>query len=91
MIDVGDHYRPTADGDESGVYRVVGTGDDVVLLRLTDADGTRVHSGELRHCSRDALESDWESARNPDAGLTPGADLKNMLSGVYWSFRRFLP
>ncbi|KZN23652.1 hypothetical protein A4G99_12245 [Haladaptatus sp. R4] len=89
MIDVGDHYRPTADGDGSDVYRVVGTGDDVVLLRLTDADGTRIHSGELRHCSRDALETDWEPAGNPDAGLTPVADLKNVLSGLYWSFRRF--
>ncbi len=89
MTDTGDHYRPTTDGDERGVYRVVGTADEIALLRLTDADGNRIHSGYLCHCSRDALDSGWEPAEDPDAGLTPIADIRNMVSGLYWSFRRF--
>ena len=90
-INPGDHYRPTTDGDEHGVYRVVGAGNDIALLRLTDTDGKRVHSGELRHCSRDSLDTDWEPARNPDAGSNPSSFVENVSSWLYWSVRRFLP
>ncbi|MFT4891928.1 MAG: hypothetical protein ACI9YT_002865 [Halobacteriales archaeon] len=63
---IGAHYRPTTDATDPGVYRVVGTSDDVVLLRLTDGEGGRIHTGELLRVPRDALESSFEPASNPD-------------------------
>lgn len=90
MTDVGDHYRPIDDTHEQGVYRVVGKSGGVTLLRITDADGQRIHSGEIRRCSRDALAGEFRPVKNPDAGFTPVSDAQNALSGLYWSVRRFL-
>lgn len=63
---VGAHYRPATDATDPGVYRVVGTSDEVALLRLTDGEGERIHTGELLRVPRDALESSFEPASNPD-------------------------
>ncbi|SNZ11993.1 hypothetical protein SAMN06269185_1454 [Natronoarchaeum philippinense] len=90
MVDIGDHYRPTEDDADAGIYRVVGVPDDVTLLRVADADGRRVHTGAIRHVQRATLDADFESASDPDAGLSPVAWLRNLLSGMYWSVRRFL-
>lgn len=63
---VYDHYRP-ATGDSDTSYRVVGAGDDrVTLLRLTDADGTREATGELRYVARDDLAREFVAAADPD-------------------------
>ncbi|MFB6119934.1 MAG: hypothetical protein ABEJ68_02320 [Halobacteriaceae archaeon] len=90
MADPGDHVRPAGEDREHGVYRVVGTGETVALLRVADADGRRVHSGELRHVERPVLEREFERAPDPDAGFDPVQRLENALSGLYWQFRRFL-
>lgn len=63
---VGAHYRPTTDATEPGVYRVVGAEGNVVLLRLTDGDGNRIHTGELVRVPGDVLTSSFEPAPNPD-------------------------
>ena len=96
MVEVGDHYRPA--GDDSGgfaenahapVYRVVGASDEIALLRVTDTDGRHAHTGDLRHVTPEALVEEFERAENPDAGLSPIAEIANLLSGMYWSVRRF--
>jgi hypothetical protein len=91
MTDVGEHYRP-ADGDRRpGVYRVVGTGDPVVLLRVADGDGRRVHEGAIERVAAGDLDREFEPATDPDAGFSPGGAARNALSGLYWSVRRLLP
>lgn len=89
-MDIGEHYRPT-DGDHTpGVYRVVGTTDGVTLLRVGDADGRRIHTGEVRCVESATLDSGFEAATDPDAGLSPTATLRNAAQGLYWSVRRLL-
>jgi hypothetical protein len=63
-----DHLRADADAPvPAGVYRVVGTGDPVALLRVVE-DGRRVRSGVVVHLDRADLAA-LEPAGNPDAGL----------------------
>lgn len=72
-----------------GVYRVVGAGDPIALLRVTDADGRRRHTGDLVRAPPHAIDSEFEPAADPDAGLSPVRSVRNQLSGLYWSVRRF--
>ncbi|WP_435178365.1 hypothetical protein [Halorussus sp. AFM4] len=97
MVEVGEHYRPaegTRDAEgmplTPGVYRVVGATDEVALLRVTDEDGRRRNTGELRHVAPEMLDAEFEPAADPDAGLSPVRDARNLLSGMYWSVRWFL-
>lgn len=73
-------------------YRVVGIGpdDDVSLLRVTDADGSRQYTGDVVTVSAATLAA-TEPVPNPDAGLALGHRLRNLGTGLYWSVRRFLP
>jgi len=90
-MDVGDHYRPTDGGEAPGVYRVVGAGDPVALLRVTDGDGRRIHGGELRRVDQAAVEAGFEPAADPDAGVSASGVARDVLQGLYWSVRRLLP
>ncbi|MFH5799114.1 hypothetical protein [Haladaptatus sp. CMAA 1911] len=90
MTEIGDHYRPAGEPSDSNVYRVVGREEEVTMLRVTDTDGDRVNSGEIRRCSVAELDAEFEPAKNPDSRFSPVSSAKNMLSGLYWSFRRFL-
>jgi hypothetical protein len=85
MTEIGAHYRS---GDTSAVYRVVGTTDGITLLRVTDGDGRRTHTGDLRRVSEDELDSAFEPAENPDAGVSPVGVLRNLLQGMYWELRK---
>lgn len=87
MVDVGAHYRPITGDYPPGVYRVVGTTDEIVLLRVTDGDGRRIHSGAVRSVVRDAVVTDFEPAADPDAGVHPIRAIRNALAGLYWSVR----
>jgi len=87
---VGEHYRPADTDHQPGVYRVVGGGDPVALLRVADGEGRRVHGGELLRLPAEAI-GELEPAADPDAGVAPMRALGNALSGLYWSVRRFLP
>lgn len=89
MADVGEHYRPINHAREPCSYRVVGATDEVTLLRVTDADGRRVHTGEIRRISFPILDAEFEPAENPDAGFTPVLSVRNALSGLYWSIRMY--
>jgi len=66
-----DHYRPAGADYADGIYRVVGTGDPVVLVAVADADGNRVNSGTVVRVSADELDG-FEPAENPDQGFQPG-------------------
>ena len=96
MVEVGEHYR-TAEGTRDaegvrltpGIYRVVGATGEVALLRVTDEDGRRASTGELRHVAPETLDAEFEPADDPDAALSPVRDARNLLSGLYWSVRRF--
>lgn len=90
MPAVGSHYRPAKESLEDGVYRVVGTADPVVLLRVADGDGRRIHTGQVVQLSPAELAADFEQAADPDAGIAPVSALHNALQGLYWTFRRFL-
>jgi hypothetical protein len=90
MADVGEHYRPTGD-HPAGVYRVVGAGDPVVLLRVADGDGRRVHEGALERVPAAGLDRAFERAADPDAGFSPARAARDAVSGLYWSVRRLFP
>ena len=89
MVEVGDHYRSDGSAAPAGIYRVVGSTDTVCLLRVTNEDGRRRHTGELVRASAGTLEDAFESTTNPDAGVDPIASVRNQLQGLYWSVRRF--
>jgi hypothetical protein len=86
---VYDHYR-TTDGDyEDGIYRVVGTGNEkITLLRVGDADGRRVNTGELIAVSRNELDG-FEKAENPDGNRSLSEKFLSVPETAYWSIRVF--
>lgn len=90
MVEINAHYRPIAEDYPPGVYRVVGTGDPVALLRVTDADGRRRHTGHLERVPQSELDDYFEQASDPDAGLDPIRGITNALQGMYWQIRKFL-
>lgn len=87
-----DHLRPTADDSgaldrQPGVYRVVGAPDDeVTLLRVTDGEGRRVHTGEVVTVERESLDR-FEPAANPDEQRSLAATAASQLQGAWWSLR----
>lgn len=91
-VAVFDHVRPIGDGStarelQPGVYRVVGTPEDVVtLLRVADAEGCRVTTGELHSVPRTDLDS-LEPAGNPDENQSLAAMLTSQLDGLAWQLR----
>lgn len=94
MVAIGEHYLSVDGGATersvpAGVYRVVGTGDPVALLRVGDADGRRVTTGEVVRVARATVDASFEPADDPDAGIHPIRTLANAASGFYWQFRRF--
>jgi len=100
MVEVGDHVRrisgddrqdePGSDPADRPVYRVVGAGDEVALLRVTTGAGRRAYTGDLDRVPRDGLAGDFEPAADPDAGIAIRHRLRTVLSGTYWSVRRFV-
>ncbi|WP_226481650.1 hypothetical protein [Natrinema amylolyticum] len=88
-LTVRDHVRPTDGGYPAGIYRVVGTGDDTVtLLRVGDADGRRVNTGEIATVEEADLAA-FEPADNPDGNRPLGATVRSELEMLYWRFRAF--
>ncbi|WP_436925792.1 hypothetical protein [Halosimplex amylolyticum] len=89
-IAVYDHVRPEDDESvERAVYRVVGTADEsATLLRVGDADGRRVNTGELVTVDRDALDG-FERADNPDGNRPAGETVAGFLRDFRWQIRMF--
>lgn len=90
MVTVGTHVRPLTDDHPPGIYRVVGATDSVVLLRVADGTGNRIHSGTVRSVSAETVASDFEPAPDPDAGIQPIQTARSALTGLYWSLRGLL-
>jgi hypothetical protein len=95
-VSIRDHLRPV-EGEDDGtgeprpVYRVVGTGESIALLRVTDAAGRRGYTGDVRRVPREQVANQFEPAADPDGGLALRHRLRTLGSGLYWSLRRFLP
>lgn len=87
---MGEHYRPTSGEYVEGVYRVVGTGDPIALLRVGDDRGRRATTGEVITVDQSTLDDEFEGASDPDAGVSVLAGARSTLSGLYWNVRRFL-
>lgn len=86
---VYDHVRPTTSDHPAGVYRVVGTsGETVTMLRVGDAEGRRVSTGELVTVAEGELDG-FEQAANPDGNRPLGTTLERQVEMVYWSLRAF--
>ena len=65
-------------------------GDEVALLRVTTGAGRRAYTGYLDRVRRVGIASDFEPAADPDAGFASRHRLRTVLSGTYWSVRRFV-
>ncbi|MDS0220406.1 hypothetical protein NDI54_03465 [Haloarcula sp. S1AR25-5A] len=89
-VAVGDHVRPTeSDNRDSpapdGVYRVVGTSEDVVTLLLVGTTtGRRVNTGAVVTVSREDLDS-FEPAENPDGNRSVSSMLLSFLDSFWWT------
>lgn len=90
-VEVGDHYRPTpsaaAATAERGVYRVVGAGERVTLLRVADRDGRRRHTGETVRVERAVLGEQFDPADDPDVGFSAQRWLRGLVDALVWSVR----
>ena len=68
-----------------------GTGvETVALLQVTDAEGRRANTGEVHRVDRSVVDAEFEPAADPDAEFSLSRRVRNQLSGMYWSVRRFL-
>lgn len=94
-FDPYDHVRATDQSPVApGVYRVVGTGDPVTLVRVADDDGRRRNTGEVVSVPAATLSASFDPAENPDRGFA----VRNLLSPLvtvpkavaYW-LRQLLP
>ncbi|SFR85562.1 hypothetical protein SAMN05216559_0107 [Halomicrobium zhouii] len=91
-VAVSDHFRLSGDGPVDadlppGVYRVVGTPEDsVTVLRVVDADGRRVHTGQIHRVPRTDLDR-FEPATNPDENRSLAAAVAGQLDGLAWQGR----
>ena len=89
-LSVYDHFSPTDTDYPDGTYRVVGiSGEGITLLRVADADGRRVNTGEIITVSYDDLDC-FDSAENPDGNRSLGSALTSGVEMVYWSLRVFV-
>ncbi|WP_324760108.1 hypothetical protein [Haloarcula montana] len=86
---VYDHLRPTTADYPAGIYRVVGVGDEITLLRVSDADGRRANTGAVVTVPADSLAG-FERAENPDGDRRPTAIVRSSLDNLYWSARAFV-
>jgi len=87
-VSVYDHYRASESAHTDGVYRVVGADDEgVTLLRVGDARGRRVNTGETVRVTHDELGG-FEEAENPGGFSLAGA-LVSAPGTAYWSVLSF--
>ena len=73
-----------------GVYRVVGLDErTVTLLRVGDADGYRVNTGEVTAVERDSLAA-FDPADSPDGNRPLGEKLRRAAGTLGWNVRAFV-
>ncbi len=86
---VHDHLRAVDAPYPPGVYRVVGRGEGLRLLRVTDGDGGRVNTGQVYDVEPPDLAG-FEPVEDPDAGLSPLSTLKSGVEGIGVMVREIL-
>lgn len=85
-----DHVKPVNADLSDGIYRVVGSDEGTVsLLRVADANGRRIHTGEVVTVPRDEFAA-FTPAENPDGNRSLGTAFVSTLEMVYWSIRAFV-
>ena len=85
-----DHVRATDDtAIPAGTYRVVGTGEEIALLRVGDEAGRRETTGEVVQVGRSTY-GNLEAAENPDSGL-PLSGFVQPFRTVATAIRSWLP
>ncbi|MFB6159676.1 MAG: hypothetical protein ABEJ61_00690 [Haloferacaceae archaeon] len=90
MPSLYDHLRPVDADVADGVYRVVGTREaGVTLLRVADADGQRVHAGELVAVDEADLDG-FAPAGNPNGNRSSARALASTVEVGAWSVRAFV-
>lgn len=88
MPEMAEYLQPTTTDHPDGIYRVVGTDESTVtLLRVGDAEGTRVHTGEIQQIDRTKLDG-FETADEP-AGRGVVATLADVPELLYFQFVAF--
>lgn len=88
-VSVSDHLSVDGAYYPDGIYRIVGTTDgSVTALRVGDADGRRIHTGEVLTIDTDDLDG-FVAAESPDRSRSVAARLSSIISSVYWSARAF--
>jgi len=90
--EVYDHVEPTNEEHDlpDGVYRVVGSSEErVSLLRVADADGRRINTGEVSTVSLDEFDG-FTPAENPDGNQPVEERVTSILETGYWSVRAFV-
>ncbi|MFB6256685.1 MAG: hypothetical protein ABEH58_08195 [Haloplanus sp.] len=84
-----DHVRPVDADAPAGVYRVVGVGDGTVtLLRVTDADGNRRHTGRTITVDAETF-ADFLPVDPPTRSPSAVEATASALELTYWSIRAF--
>ncbi|MFB6148821.1 MAG: hypothetical protein ABEJ48_04075 [Halobacteriales archaeon] len=84
-----DHLCPTTTDYPDGVYRVVGTDrTTVTMLRITDGDGNRRHTGDVITIDRTDLDG-FASVTEPTTTRSIGAIARSAPTTMYWSIRAF--
>jgi hypothetical protein len=83
-----DHVRASEDeAIPAGTYRVVGTDEEIALLRVGDEEGRRETTGEVVRVNRSTYGT-FETAENPDSGFSLGslfASVGALASAIrYW-------
>lgn len=85
-----DHLSPADGTHRDGVYRVVGREDGgAAVLRVADAEGRRVHTGEVVRLDAGEL-SGFEPAADPDRNRSLRSRAAGSPTTAYWSARAFI-
>lgn len=88
--DPHEQFKPVNFDVSDGIYCVVGRDEaTVTLLRIADANGRRIHTGDLVTVSLDEFTG-FTPAENPDGNRPPGATLISHIEIGYWSLRVFV-
>jgi len=68
MVKINECYEIKESNHENGVYRVVGTGENVVMLKVGDLNNNRLHTGQLVQVTEDELDK-FEKVEIPQENL----------------------
>lgn len=68
MVEINDIYRIESSNYESGIYRVVGTSNNIVLVKIGDLNKNRIHTGHIIKTTEDKLQ-DFDNSDIPKKNI----------------------